>query len=681
MMRRRFDLILILMLLFMYLPPFLVPLVDAETETIRVAFNSNVIPYHFVDKDGNFQGMHIDMMNWIASQKNLQIVYVPYGTNSECLNALNNSAVDVILGHKTNDSAAAKLQYTSELSSSSLCLIVSNELAVTLRDVTNYRSYSAVIEYGSAANSYMGKMGIQRYLAQGNQLSVFESLISGQADMALAVYDCSNYLLREAGLKDEYTILRRYISPVSYAMLVRQSDMDIFNMLDSSLAEMRASGNYESIYRQWLVEDERIIDPKLMQKITIIAIGIACGIAIIILFSFITNSMLKRKVAEKTRELYNANVELDRRMIQIQSDSRIRYGMIEYAPSGMVSFDTDYRITLMNYAALQLGGVRDSCVGSDVRTLAVFGDIIKNIKYDIFSLKSYVEKVSHPVTMELGDGEKKKSYRYNIYRSRDESGINSVLLNVEDVTGEEREKQELFDLEKNRSLTHLVAGIAHEIRNPLMAIRTAASLIKTQGNDPEVQEAFVRFIPNEVDRINQLVQGLINYARPVKGESEKVNLATVIRECLYLINVTAKHDNTHFEIDLDDSVEIYVNRDRIKQSLINIIINSIESMEKKIKNEPDKLLLMTISVHNDTKFAWVCIHDEGEGMSESDIKRCTEPFYTTKTAGTGLGLALVQQFMAENDGILEIRSKVGCYTEIMLKFERCDTDETQDTDN
>ena len=235
-MRRRFDLILILMLLFMYLSPFLVPLVDAETETIRVAFNSNVIPYHFVDKDGNFQGMHIDMMNWIASQKNLQIVYVPYGTNSECLNALNNSAVDVILGHKINDSALAKLQYTSELSSS-LCLIVSNELAVTLRDVTNYRSYSAVIEYGSAANSYMGKMGIQRYLAQGNQLSVFESLISGQADMALAVYDCSNYLLREAGLKDEYTILRRFISPVSYAMLVRQSDMD--NMRPS-LAEMRA---------------------------------------------------------------------------------------------------------------------------------------------------------------------------------------------------------------------------------------------------------------------------------------------------------------------------------------------------------------------------------------------------------------------------------------------------------
>jgi len=653
----------------------------AERETLRVAFNSNVIPYHFVDEDGSYRGMHIDMMNWIADQKDLQIVYVPYETNDECLNALNSSAVDIILGHKTNDRAATGMQYTGELSSSSLCLVVPNELAGTLKNTTNYRTYSAVIEYGSAANSYMAKMGIQRYLAQGNQVSVFETLIGGQADMALAVYDCYKYMLNEAGLKDEYTILRSYISPVSYAMLVRQTDMALFNLLDSSLTEMRASGSYESIYKQWLVEDDSIIDPKFMRKIIIIAIWIACGIAIIILFSFIINSMLKRKVAEKTKELYNANVELDRRMIQIQSDSRIRYGMIEYAPSGMVSFDTDYRITLVNHAALQIGGVRDSCVGSDVRALNVFGDILKNIKYDIFSLKSYGEKVSHPVTMELGDAENKRSYRYNIYRSRDESGINSILLTAEDVTSEEREKQELFDLQKNRSLNRLVAGIAHEIKNPLMAIRTAASLLKTQGNDPEVQEAFVRFVPNEVDRINQLVEGLINYARPVKGEREIVSLAAVIRECQYLTNIAAKYDNICFTVDLDDSVVIHVNRDRIKQSLINIIMNSIESMEKKIKSEPNMSLLMTISVHKDTKFAWACIHDEGVGMSEADIKRCTEPFFTTKTAGTGLGLALVQQFMLENDGILDIQSKFGCHTEIMLKFRRCDEDETQDTDN
>lgn len=680
-MLKRLQIFIFMLIILNIFFPFIEYVVHAEGETLRVAFNINAVPYHFIDKDGDYKGMHIDMMNWIAEQKNLNIVYVPYDTNDECLNALNSSSVDLILGHKTNDNAARRLIYTDELSSSSLCVIVSNELAETLKNTTNYRAYSAVIEYGSAPNSYMTKTGIQRYMAQGNQVSVFEALIKGQADMALAVYDSCIYLLNETGLKDKYTILRSYISPVSYAMLVRQEDMALLNLLDSGLTEMRASGIYENIYKQWVIEDDQIFDPKTIRRIGIIAAMIVCSAVVIALFNFVINRILKKKVAEKTKELHDANAELDRRMIQIESESRIRYGMIEYAPSGMVSFDANYHITLMNHAALQIGSEKEACLGSDVRKLSVFGDIIKNINYDIFSLKSYGEKIGHPVTLELGDLEKKRSYRYNLYRSRDESGISSVLLNVEDVTIEERKKQELFDQEKNRSINHLAAGIAHEIKNPLMAIRTAASLLKTQGDDPEVQEAFVKFIPNEVDRINQLIEGLINYARPVKRKSEMINLATVIGECLYLTKIAAKHDSVRFEIDLDDSVIIYVNRDRIKQSLINIIMNGIESMEKKLQREPNNSLLMTISIHKDTKFAWVCIRDEGVGMSETDIKRCTEPFYTTKTAGTGLGLALVQQFMEENHGILDICSKVGSYTEIMLKFRRLDRDEAQDTNN
>ena len=675
-------LIFIVMLIILYTSfPFTEYVVHAEGETLRVAFNTNAVPYHFTDKDGDYKGMHIDMINWIAEQKNLNIVYVPYDTNDECLNALNSSSVDLILGHKTNDNAAKGLRYTNEMSSSSLCLIVPNELAETLKNTTNYRKYSAVIEYGSAPNSYMTKTGIQRYLAQGNQLSVFEALISGQADMALAVYDSCIYLLNERGLRDKYTILRSYISPVSYAMLVRQTDMALLNLLNSGLTEMRASGVYENIYKQWRVEYNQIFDPKTIRRIGIIAAMIACSAVAIALFNFVINRILKKKVAEKTKELQDVNAELDRRMIQIESESRIRYGMIEYAHSGMVSFDANYRIVLMNQAALKISNEKETCLGSDIRKLNVFGDILKNINYDIFSLNSYGEKDGHPVTLELGDLDKKRMYRYNLYRSRDESGISSVLLNVEDVTAEERKKQELFDQEKNRSINHLAAGIAHEIKNPLMAIRTAASLLKTQGNDPEVQEAFVKFIPNEVDRINQLIEGLINYARPIKRKSEVVNIAAVIRECLYLTNIAAKHDRVRFKIDLDDSAVIYVNKDRIKQSLINIILNGIESMEKKLQSEPNNSLLMTISIHKDTKFVWVYIRDEGVGMSETDIKRCTEPFYTTKTAGTGLGLALVKQFLEENDGILDICSKVGFYTEIMLKFRRHDSNEAQNINN
>jgi polar amino acid transport system substrate-binding protein len=655
--------------------------VHADVGTIRVAFNSNLKPYHFIDKDGTYKGMHIDMMNWIAKQKNLEVIYVPYESDRDCINAINNQEVDVVLGHKTNDRYASGLQYTTELSSSTLCLVVPNKLVRVLENAKDYRTYSAVIEYGTSANYNMTQMGIQQYLAKSNQFKVIEALVNGQADMAIAVYDSCAYLLDEAGLKDRYTILNRYISPISHAMLVRKNDITFFNLMESGLNEMRVSGSYADIYKRWQFNNEQAITQELMRKIIIIFVLIACGIVIIILFNVVINRMLKKKVAEKTKELNDAYIELDKRMIQIQSDSRIYYGMIEFSPSGMVSFDTNYRILLINHAALHMAKIRENCLGSDVRNLNVFGDILKSIKYDIFALKNYGKNVSRPIIIELGEAENKRSYRYNIYNSYDEKGINSILLNVEDVTAEERKKQELFENEKSSSINRLAAGIAHEIKNPLMSISTMASLLKTQGNDPDVQEAIVKFVPNEVNRINQLIEGLINYARPVKGKKEMVNLADVVKECLYLTKIATKKDKISFEIDLDDSAEIFVNRDKIKQSLINIILNGIESMKKKLQSEPDKTLLMTITMYKDMEFVEVRIRDEGIGMSETEIKRCMEPFYTTKTLGTGLGLALVQQFMIENDGMIDIHSEIDCYTEILLRFRRSDRDETKNTHN
>ncbi|HAS91218.1 MAG TPA: transporter substrate-binding domain-containing protein [Sedimentibacter sp.] len=681
MLKRQLYILLILILLFTYQILFVETVVHADVGTIRVAFNSNLKPYHFIDKDGTYKGMHIDMMNWIAKQKNLEVIYVPYESDRDCINAINNQEVDVVLGHKTNDRYASGLQYTTELSSSTLCLVVPNKLVRVLENAKDYRTYSAVIEYGTSANYNMTQMGIQQYLAKSNQFKVIEALVNGQADMAIAVYDSCAYLLDEAGLKDRYTILNRYISPISHAMLVRKNDITFFNLMESGLNEMRVSGSYADIYKRWQFNNEQAITQELMRKIIIIFVLIACGIVIIILFNVVINRMLKKKVAEKTKELNDAYIELDKRMIQIQSDSRIYYGMIEFSPSGMVSFDTNYRILLINHAALHMAKIRENCLGSDVRNLNVFGDILKSIKYDIFALKNYGKNVSRPIIIELGEAENKRSYRYNIYNSYDEKGINSILLNVEDVTAEERKKQELFENEKSSSINRLAAGIAHEIKNPLMSISTMASLLKTQGNDPDVQEAIVKFVPNEVNRINQLIEGLINYARPVKGKKEMVNLADVVKECLYLTKIATKKDKISFEIDLDDSAEIFVNRDKIKQSLINIILNGIESMKKKLQSEPDKTLLMTITMYKDMEFVEVRIRDEGIGMSETEIKRCMEPFYTTKTLGTGLGLALVQQFMIENDGMIDIHSEIDCYTEILLRFRRSDRDETKNTHN
>lgn len=653
----------------------------ANKKTHRVAFNCYSVPYSFISDDIYYSGMHIDMMNWIAKQKGLDIIYIPYETNGDCLEALRKGAVDLVLGHRTNDSAAAGLQYTAELSTSTLCLFVKNKLASALEEVTDYRLYSVAVEYGTAANAYLANMGVQRYLTQGNQVSTYQALVDEKADMALAVFDSFIYLTHQNDTQDDFTVLRSYISPVSYAILVRPNEKELFNLINAGLTEIRASGNYEKIYKRWEIKDDSVIYAQVIKRIKNIAIGIISVAFIITFLSLALNRILKIKVDEKTKELFDANLELDKKMIQLENESRIRYSMIEFAPSGMVLFDKNYKILLINQAALRLSGQKDEYLDTDIRLLYIFGSIINCIDSDLFVDNDFAKMNERPSVLELGDDSDKRSYRYRIFRLYDDVGVGNILLNVEDITVEELEKLELIEKEKNKSLNRLIAGIAHEIKNPLMALRTAASLIREKREDPEVQEAFAKFVPDEVDRMNQLIESLINYARPFKGMNEMISLADVVRDCLYLVNLATKKDRINFEIVLDDTVVVFANRDSIKQSVINIMMNSIESMVKKQQGSLNDLLTMEISVNKDDKYSYLHIKDEGVGMSQTDIYHCTEPFYTTKQAGTGLGLALVHQFISKNNGILEIKSEQGSYTEVTLKFRRADTNETKNIDN
>lgn len=643
--------------------------VHAEENILRVGFRRNAAPYHFIGKDSTYQGMHIDMMNWIARKKNIQVMYVPFHTNGECLNALNAGKIDVILGHKTNDSAALGLQYTSELSASSLCLVAPQHIASALQDTENIKNYRAVVEYG-LISAYTTSMGVSGYLAQADQTAVLEALLSLQADIALCDRDSFLYLLHDAGLAEDYTVVRSYISPISYAMLLRATDQELFTMLDTALAEMRADGSYEEIYKRWTISDSSGVDPLLIRRIWLITLSIVLLAAGFALFNFAMNQILKRRVAEKTQEL-------QLRMHQLQRESKIRYAMIEYASGSMVSFDRRFRIQLMNNAAIRMSGSHLDQTGSDVRKLPIFGEIIAQMDPPLFEGDTY-DEINQPTTIHLGSIGYRRWYRYNCYRSKNELGESSVLMTVEDITAEERKKQELFEQEKKQSLNRLVAGIAHEIKNPLMAIRTAATLMRDQGSDQEVQEAFSKYVPDEVDRINQLVNGLIHYARPVEGDLERIELSKVVQECLYLTKVVTKKAGVFYRAVLGEAIFIFANRDKIKQAIINIIVNGVESMEQKLESSPEQQpLMLEISAYQDDAFAYVQIRDEGMGMSEEDIRLCTEPFYTTKARGTGLGLALVQQFIKESDGVLEVESELGRYTCMTLKFRRAENNETE----
>ena len=335
---------------------------SAAAGTLRVAFNYQSAPYRFINEDYSFSGLHIDIMNWIAKEKQYEVIYKPYADNTACLNALRAHEADIVLGHRTDDLNAADFEYSDEISASSLCLVAAAENKDRIVKSNNYRAFRAAIEYGSTRYIYLEKMNTSSYMALGNQEAVFEALRAGKVDMALMLQDSYQYLSRKAGVQRQYAIVRDYITPVSYAMVTLPGRPELKGMLNAGLAEIRTSGNYQKIYDRWILSENGSLSRLTLRRIYI-GLGSALFLAALATVIFYTmNRVLKRRVEQKTGELRHANAELDRHMVQLKNENSIRFGMIEYSPTAMVSFDSTYRILLMNRAAVAMSGIDDDAM-------------------------------------------------------------------------------------------------------------------------------------------------------------------------------------------------------------------------------------------------------------------------------------------------------------------------------
>lgn len=262
-------------------------------------------------------------------------------------------------------------------------------------------------------------------------------------------------------------------------------------------------------------------------------------------------------------------------------------------------------------------------------------------------------------------------YRYSFQHLLRSDQTFEILLVVENITDEEARRHAAFETEKNKVLNQVVAGIAHEIKNPLMSIKTFVSLIGEQGSDPAFMEDFVRYVPSEVERINRLVEGLIGYAKPARGAAMHMDLSALIQETIFFTENSNRFRQINISSDIEPEHFIVANRDQIKQVLINIMLNGMESMREKLSASPELApLTLSVSLRGNGSTSTISIRDEGMGMTQKAILRSMDPFFTTKKTGTGLGLTLSKQYVQDNNGKLDIISEPGSYTEILITFRR-----------
>lgn len=230
----------------------------------------------------------------------------------------------------------------------------------------------------------------------------------------------------------------------------------------------------------------------------------------------------------------------------------------------------------------------------------------------------------------------------------------------------------MYRTDRLATLGELAAGAAHEIRNPLTAIRsTIQYLSKDFSSDPAKSEMMTELI-SEVERINKIVQGLLSFARPSALDASEVNIEQLINQTLLLVTNILRKQNIEVEFEyFTDNTTIQADAEQLKQVFLNIILNAVEAMNR---NTPDRSRTLIISIEKGapinphSRYLIISFEDTGRGIEQKDIENVFNPFFTTKEEGTGLGLAICYGIINRHEGEIEVKSTPGKGTCMNVKL-------------
>jgi signal transduction histidine kinase len=207
--------------------------------------------------------------------------------------------------------------------------------------------------------------------------------------------------------------------------------------------------------------------------------------------------------------------------------------------------------------------------------------------------------------------------------------------------------EQLKKADRLAALGQLSAGMAHEIRNPLGSIKGSIEILEKEIPPEHTKYEFVAIIKEEVTRLNSLVESFLKFARPPKPRLQPTSINDLVETTLILIKKRAQEGKIKIRKELDSNLPLIdLDRDQIRQVLLNVILNSSDSM-------PDGgSLTIQTQVGSPTQTVSIDIIDSGAGIGDEELDHIFDPFFTTKSQGTGLGLSISYQLIQNHGGTI-----------------------------
>jgi len=633
--------------------------VKNSVQVLKIGYDPTLPPYQFV-KEGEYQGFLLELVQKIFDDIDQPIALIPMAKET-CLEKFRSNDIDAILGLRFDAELSESMSFSESLVNSTISIVMLNDDELDVRDRLGVAPLIIAVERNATEFEFVKNIKKANFNTAFNQQSVVDLMLLGRADMMVGVRHVVTYLLEEKGLTDQYYFSNSYVTPIDYYMVVEKDNTALLDRINTELRNLKLNGAYEEIYNRWIDDKSLENQRRIQQMIKIIAI-----IALIVFMGSIVvgwiSIQLKKRVDEKTSELSLANRQLQHKIVEIKNSNELKNLIFESSPRSIAIFDKAGNVSAMNDPAMRICGLNEVPIGQAIDNLEPLSAMLRGKMTAILVDQASFACQEFMVT----EKDRQKYYRYVIYPLMNERG---GIITIEEITEEKLLKEQVAEKEKNRALIQIVSGIAHEIRNPLTSIKTYAALLPRKKDNEAFQNQISQVIPNEVDRMSALIENLIDYVKPKPRHLEVVKVKDVIDSCILLFLPTINSHHMVLKTDIEPSIAINVDKDQLKQVLINLILNAIDAVvEMRDSHVAEGEEMITITAKAQHEWCVIEIIDNGIGMTNEERANIFDLFFTTKAKGSGIGMSLCKQMIEDNKGYIEIDSEKYQGTTIRLYF-------------
>lgn len=273
------------------------------------------------------------------------------------------------------------------------------------------------------------------------------------------------------------------------------------------------------------------------------------------------------------------------------------------------------------------------------------------------------------VTGRLAENERHERTRYQQAAGELQKSYQNLQQQSEQL--QEIEEQ-LRHSERLAIMGELAASFAHEVRNPLGAIRGAVEILEDEISPESPNRDFVQVLKKEVSRLNQVIDNYLSLARRAPETASSFDFAGAVHAVVSILAATARKKKNHFRLAFPDKpLRLTADEAKFRQVVLNLLLNALAA------SPAGSEITLSADLQSDSGLLMFSIEDHGSGMTPEVLQQAMQPFFTTKANGTGLGLPISRRIVEQFGWTLNLESELGRGTRVMIHIPLPDADEPQ----